>query len=71
MSTRLTSTQMSSRHLLPGSIAPLAPGLAARWIPGTSPGMTSIGMQKLIGISLVGNVGRGRAFRGSNPTLAR
>jgi hypothetical protein len=32
---------LSSRHLLPGSIIPLAPALADGWIPVTSTGMTA------------------------------
>ena len=37
----LESGQLSSRHLLPGSICQPAPELADSWLPGTSPGMTS------------------------------
>ncbi len=33
---------VSSRHLSPGSSRPLAPALAVGWMPGTSPGMTSM-----------------------------
>ncbi len=37
----------SSRHLLPGSMVRLALALADGWIPGTSPGMTSLAGRKL------------------------
>jgi hypothetical protein len=53
----LATPQLSSRHVLPGSITPLAPESVAPWIPGTSPGMTKSEARKLIGISLKGYVG--------------
>src|SRR5690349_2780253 len=39
-STVKPNASLSSRHLWPGSIVPLAPALGEGWIPGTSPGMT-------------------------------
>ena len=56
MTSALAISAMSSRHLLPGTMSALVPAFAAQWVPGTSPGMTGVGVQNLIGISLEGSV---------------